>query len=315
MSGAGTFDSSLFRVQKTKIIGVPLDLGQDRRGVDMGPSALRVAGLNARLRLLGNEVEDAGNVSVAIAEMHGFGTAKAKYLSQVAETCRRHAAWVEAILLERSTPLVLGGDHSIAIGTVSGVAHFYRKKKKNVGLIWLDAHADMNTPETTPSGNVHGMPLACCLGLGAPELTRIGGFSPKVKPGRAALIGVRDVDPGERDNVRRSGLRVFTMRELDERGIRAVMEEALAVACRGTAGFCVTVDMDFVDPEDAPGVGTPVRGGASYREAHLAMEMIADSGRMLSFELTEVNPVIDEANRTAELGVELALSAFGKKIL
>ena len=302
-------------MRKIKIIGVPLDLGQDRRGVDMGPSALRVAGLNARLRRLGCEVEDGGNVSVAIAEMHAFGTEKAKYLDQVAETCQRHAAWVEDILRKGSTPLVLGGDHSIAIGTVSGVANFYRNKKRKIGLLWLDAHADMNTPETTPSGNLHGMPLACCLGLGAPDLTHIGGFSPKVKPRRAALIGVREVDAEEKDNVRKSGLRVFSMRELDERGLRAVMREALALASRGTAGFCVTVDMDFLDPEDAPGVGTPARGGATYREAHLAMEMIADSGRMLSFELTEVNPVIDEANRTAELGVELALSAFGKKIL
>ncbi|MGH6960125.1 MAG: arginase, partial [Dongiaceae bacterium] len=210
---------------------------------------------------------------------------------------------------------VLGGDHSIAIGTVAGVADFYRQKGKKIGLIWLDAHADMNTPETTPSGNVHGMPLAACVGLGAPELTDICGFRPKVEPARAALIGVRDVDPAEKRNVRKSGIRAFTMREVDERGMRAVMEEAMAAASQESAGFCVTVDMDFLDPEEAPGVGTPVRGGATYREAHLAMEMIADSGRMLSFELVEVNPVIDEANRTAELGVQLALSAFGKKIL
>lgn len=302
-------------MRSIKVIGVPLDLGQDRRGVDMGPSALRVAGLNARLRALSYGVEDAGNVPVAIAEMYGFGTKKAKYLGQLAETCRRHAEWVESILHDRFIPLVLGGDHSIAVGTVAGVADFYRKKGKKIGLIWLDAHADMNTPETTPSGNVHGMPLACCLGLGAPKLTRIGGFSPKVEASRAALIGVRDVDPAEKRNVRKSGLRVFTMREVDERGMRAVMAEALAAASRDTAGFCVTVDMDFVDPKEAPGVGTPVRGGATYREAHLAMEMIADAGKMLSLELVEVNPVIDEANRTANLAVELALSAFGKKIL
>ncbi len=298
-----------------KIIGVPLDLGSDRRGVDMGPSALRVAGLNARLREMGHTVEDAGNVPVAIAEQHGFGVKKAKYLGQVAEICRRQAQWVEAILHDGSIPLVLGGDHSIAIGTVAGVADFYRRKQQKIGLIWLDAHADMNTPETTPSGNVHGMPLACCLGLGAAELTGIAGFSPKVEAGNAALIGVRDVDRLEKRNVRRSGLRCFTMREVDGRGMRTVMDEAIASASHDTAGFCVTVDMDFLDPEEAPGVGTPVRGGATYREAHLAMEMIADSGRMLSLELVEVNPVIDEHNRTAELGVQLALSAFGKKIL
>jgi len=302
-------------VKRIKIIGVPLDLGQARRGVDMGPSAIRVAGLNARLRAMGHEVQDAGNVSVAIAEMLDLGATSAKYLHEVSETCRRHAAWVEAILGEGSVPLVLGGDHSVAIGTVAGVADFYRKKKKKIGLLWLDAHADMNTPESTPSGNIHGMPLACCLGMGAPELTRIAGFSPKVRAARAALIGVRDVDPEEKGNVRQSGLRVFTMRELDERGMRTAMSEALAIAMRGTAGFCVSLDLDFVDPREAPGVGTPVRGGVTYREAHLAMEIIADSGRMLSFEMTEVNPVIDEHNRTAKLGVELALSAFGKKIL
>lgn len=281
----------------------------------MGPSALRVAGLNARLRKMGHSVEDAGNVPVAIAEMHEEGTRKIRYLGQVSETCRRQAAWVEGILREGATPVVLGGDHSIAIGTVAGVASFYRKKRQRIGLIWLDGHADMNTPETTPSGNIHGMPLAAILGLGAPELTEIGGFRPKLDASRAALICVRDVNATEKRNVRTSGLRVFTMRQVDERGMRVVMEAALAAASHETAGFCVSVDLDFVDPEDAPGVGTPVRGGATYREAHLAMEMIADSGKMLSFELVEVNPVIDEHNRTAELGVQLALSAFGKKIL
>jgi len=247
--------------------------------------------------------------------MHAVGLGKAKYLSQVAETCRQQADWVEETLRQGFTPLVLGGDHSIAIGTVGGVAGFYRERNQRVGLIWLDAHADMNTPETTPSGNVHGMPLAACLGMGPRELTHIGGFSPKVEAARAALIGVRHLDPDERENVRRAGLRAFTMRTVDERGMRAVMEEALAVATRDTAGFCVTMDMDFVDPEEAPGVGTAVRGGVTYREAHLAMEMIADSAAMLSLELAEVNPVFDEANRTAILAMELALSAFGKKIL
>ncbi len=302
-------------MRSISIIGVPLDLGSDRRGVDMGPSALRVAGLNARLRAMDYEVKDTGNVAVDIAEMHVVGAKKARYLEQVAETCRRQAKWVEAILSEGSLPLVLGGDHSIAIGTVAGVADFYRQKRQKIGLIWLDAHADMNTPDTTPSGNVHGMPLAACLGLGDPVLTGIGGFCPKVEPSRAALIGVRDVDRLEKRNVRKAGLRAFTMREVDERGMRAVMVEAIAAASRETAGFCVTLDMDFLDPEEAPGVGTPVRGGATYREAHLAMEIIADSGRMLSFELVEVNPVIDEVNRTAELAVQLACSAFGKKIL
>lgn len=302
-------------MRKVRIIGVPLDLGSDRRGVDMGPSALRVAGLNASLRSLGYKVEDAGNLSTAIAEMHKIGAGKAKYLGQVAETCRQQAELVEKTLQEGAIPLVVGGDHSIAIGTVTGVSSFYRKRNQKVGLIWLDAHADMNTPETTPSGNVHGMPLAAVMGMGAPELTGIGGFKPKADPRNTALIGIRDVDPREKENVRKSGIRVFTMREVDEHGMRSVMEDAIAAASDDTAGICVTVDMDFVDPEEAPGVGTPVRGGATYREAHLAMEMIADSGKMLSFELVEVNPVIDEANRTAKLAMELALSAFGKKIL
>lgn len=302
-------------MKKIKIIGVPLDLGSDRRGVDMGPSALRVAGLNARLRELGYRVDDAGNLPVAIAEMHAAGRGRAKYLSQVAKTCVIQARRVEKALNDGFVPLVVGGDHSIAIGTVAGVAAHYRKEEKRIGLIWLDAHADMNTPETTPSGNVHGMPLACCLGMGDPKLTKIGGFSPKVEASRTVLIGVRDIDETEKPNIVKAGLRAFTMREVDERGLRSVMEEAITAASLGAAGFCVTMDMDFLDPEEAPGVGTPVRGGATYREAHLAMEMIADSGRMLALELVEVNPVIDEVNRTATLAVELALSAFGKKIL
>ncbi len=298
-----------------KIIGVPLDLGSDRRGVDMGPSALRVAGLNTRLRSLGYVVSDAGNLNTAIAEMHPEGPGKAKYLRHVAKTCRQQAEWVEKALADGLTPLVIGGDHSIAVGTASGVSSFFRKQGRKIGLIWLDAHADMNTPETTPSGNVHGMPLAACIGMGAPELTQIGGFTPKVDPANTALIGIRDVDALEKANVRDSGIHAFTMRDVDERGMRAVMERAIETASAGTAGFCVTVDMDFLDPEEAPGVGTPVEGGATYREAHLAMEMIADSGRMLSLEVVEVNPVIDEHNRTAILAMELVMSAFGKKIL
>lgn len=300
---------------KIKIVGVPLDLGQDRRGVDMGPSALRVAGLNARLGALGCLVEDAGNVPVEIAETRHFGHTKAKYLAEVAESCRKHATWVEAILRKGFMPLVLGGDHSIAVGTVAGVAAFFRRKKQKIGLLWIDAHADINTPETTPSGNIHGMPLACCLGLGPPELARILGFAPKVSPANVALIGVRDLDPGEKRTLRKQGVRVATMRDIDERGMRAVMEEGIRAVSSGTAGFCVSLDMDAIDPSEAPGVGTPVPGGISYREAHLAMEMVSDTRKMVSLELVEVNPVIDLHNKTANLGVELALSALGKKIL
>jgi arginase len=214
-----------------------------------------------------------------------------------------------------SMPLVLGGDHSVAAGTVSGVSNHFREKDENVGLIWLDAHADMNTPDSSPSGNVHGMPLACVVGMGPPELTGLFGFAPKVNPSKVALVGLRDVDQLEKPHVRDSGVKAFTMRDLDERGMRAVMLDAIRIATDGTAGFHLSLDMDFIDPQYAPGVGTPVRGGGTYRETHLAMELICDSRRMVSMEVVEVNPVIDEVNRTADLAVELILSAFGKRIL
>ncbi|MHB1839897.1 MAG: arginase [Acidobacteriaceae bacterium] len=302
--------------RKIRILGVPLDLGQSRRGVDMGPSAVRVAGLQARLEALGHQVQDGGNISVEIAEMQSMGEQDAKYLHAITETCAREAQQVMETLAAGQTPVVLGGDHSIAVGTVSGVAEFYRRKKEKIGLIWIDAHADINTPQTSPSGNVHGMPVAALTGLGPDELKNIFGWSPKVAPENVVLIGVRDIDATEKENIRRAGItEVYTMRDIDERGMRTVMEEALRAAGRGTAGYHISLDMDWIDPEDAPGVGTPVRGGATYREAHLAMEIIADDGRMLSFELVEVNPVIDEHNRTADLAVELTSSAFGKKIL
>jgi arginase len=301
--------------RKIRVIGVPLDLGQSRRGVDMGPSAVRVAGLEARLEALGHVVEDAGNVSVAIAEQKKEGDPHAKYLKEITATCTKHAELVLKTLESGKIPIVLGGDHSVAAGTVAGVAEFYRRQSQKIGLIWIDAHTDINTPESSPSGNVHGMPLAATMGLGPPELSNIFDFSPKVNPENCVLVGVRDIDAIEKENVRRAGIEVFTMRDIDERGMRTIMEEALRMAERGTVGYHVSLDMDWVDPEDAPGVGTPVRGGATYREAHLAMEIIADHGRMLSFEIVEVNPVIDEHNRTAELAVELTLSAFGKKIL
>lgn len=301
--------------RKIRVIGVPLDLGQSRRGVDMGPSAVRVAGLEARLEALGHEVEDGGNVAVAIPEQKKEGAANAKYLREITATCTKLAELVLKTVEAGRVPLCLGGDHSMAAGTVSGVAEFYRRQNRRVGLIWIDAHTDINTPESSPSGNVHGMPLAALMGLWDSELANIFEFCPKIRPENCVLVGVRDIDAVEKENVRRAGIGVFTMRDIDERGMRTVMEEALRMAGRGTAGYHISLDMDWVDPEDAPGVGTPVRGGATYREAHLAMEIIADHGRMLSFEIVEVNPVIDEHNQTADLAVELALSAFGKKIL
>jgi arginase len=301
--------------QKIRIIGVPMDLGQRRRGVDMGPSALRVAGLQARIKQLGLHVEDIGNISVKQPEEMSYGEKNAKYMAEIAETCLDLAAIVEKSLEEGFLPLVLGGDHSIASGVAAGVSDFYRKQKKEIGYIWLDAHGDMNTPESSPSGNVHGMPLATIMGYGAPELVDLMGFKPKAEPGNIVIVGARDLDAQERKIAKRSGVHVFTMRDIDERGMREVMADALKYAMDDTSGVSVSLDMDFVDPSDAPGVGTPVRGGVTYREAHLAMEMIADTESMVSLEIVEINPIIDEHNRTALLGVELALSAVGKKIL
>jgi len=297
------------------IIGAPLDLGQGRRGVDMGPSAIRVANIHGRLTALGYQVEDLGNVAVEQPETAPQGPKRARYLPQIVASCLRLAQLVERAAGQAKAPLVLGGDHSVAIGTIAGMSRHLKRQKQKLGLIWIDAHADMNTPQTSPSGNVHGMPLACCVGLGPPLLSRLLGYSPKVDPRNVALVGVREVDILEKNYVKRSGIRAFTMREIDQRGLSAVMEEAIAIARGGTQGFHVSLDMDYVDPGDAPGVGTPVRGGGTYREAHLAMEMICDANAMVSMEVVEVNPVIDERNRTAELAVELVSSAMGKRIL
>jgi arginase len=301
--------------QKVRIIGVPMDLGQSRRGVDMGPSALRGAGLQARIKQLGVTVEDIGNLEVKQPEEMQIGEKRAKYLQEIAETCKDLAVTVDKSLSEGFLPLVLGGDHSIAAGVAAGVSSFFRKDKNQIGYLWLDAHGDMNTPDSSPSGNVHGMPLAAIMGYGAPELVDLLGFKPKAEPANIVIVGARDLDAQERKIVKKSGIHVFTMRDIDERGMREVMSDALKYAMDDTAGIAVSLDMDFVDPSDAPGVGTPVRGGVTYREAHLAMEMIADSEAMASLEVVEINPIIDEHNRTALLGVELVLSALGKKIL
>ncbi|MDE3170315.1 MAG: arginase [Acidobacteriota bacterium] len=301
--------------EKIRIIGVPMDLGASRRGVDMGPSALRVAGLQARLKHLGRQVEDIGNIAVKQPEEQHYGEKNAKYLDEIAETCKGLAETVRKTLDADLLPLVLGGDHSIAVGTMAGVASHFNKQSKRVGMIWLDAHGDMNTPESSPSGNVHGMPLASIMGYGPVELTELAGVKPMVEPRNVVLVGVRDLDSKERRLMKESGVHVFTMRDIDERGMREVMAEALRFAGDDTAGVAVSLDMDFVDPSEAPGVGTPVRGGVTYREAHLALEMIADSKSMVSFELVEINPVIDLHNTTATLGVELVLSGLGKKIL
>ena len=281
----------------------------------MGPSALRLAGLNERISSLGYDVKDLGNVLVAQPESLPIERETARYLPQITQTCARLADLVETAASEGATPLVLGGDHSIAIGTVTGMSRFLRKQQKKLGLIWIDAHADMNTPGSSPSGNVHGMPLACCIGIGPEELTSLGGYTPKIDPANVALVGLRDVDRAEKPFVQRTGVRAFTMRSIDEQGMQSVIRQAIEIASNGTAGFHLSFDMDAVDPDEAPGVGTPVPGGLTYREAHLAMEMICDSAKMLSLEIVEVNPVLDQANRTAVLGVGLVTSALGKRIL
>lgn len=281
----------------------------------MGPSAIRLAGLNEKLLQLGCKVDDLGNVLVDLAEHSPAGPVNARYLPQIAATCERVAELVGKVVASGQMPLILGGDHSVVMGSFAGVSGVYRKKQSKVGLISIDAHADMNTPETSPSGNVHGMPFASLVGLGPKELTHIGGFAPKVDAANVAIVGLRDVDEGEKLNVRNAGVTGFTMRDIDERGMRAVMTDAIARATNGTAGFHLSFDMDAVDPSEAPGVGTPVRGGISYREAHLLMEIVCDSGMLVSMDMVEVNPVIDSANRTALLAVELIMSALGKRIL
>ncbi len=297
------------------LIGVPLDLGAGRRGVDMGPSAIRVAGLQERIEALGYDVKDRGDLPVKIRETQVPGDARLKYLKEIKEVCEHLRDSVREVVAKGSVPVVLGGDHSIAMGTIAGVAGHFHARKEKVGLVWIDAHADCNTAETSPSGNIHGMPLAVVLGLGPPSLVNLAGFSPMVDGTRTALVAIRDVDPAERPNVKASGLGAFTMRDIDERGMRAVMEEAIKRATTGTAGIHVSFDLDGIDPDFAPGVGTPSPGGLSYREAHLAMEMLADTGKVLSAEMVEVNPILDEQNGTARLGVGLLTSLLGKKIL
>ena len=301
--------------KQVHIIGVPMDLGAGRRGVDMGPDALRVAGLGARIRALGYEVVDEGNIFVEQPERLAEKGSHARFLEEIEHACTRLAETTKAVLDAGGIPVVLGGDHSIAVGSVSGVAAHFRERDEKIGVIWLDAHADMNTPDTTLSGNVHGMPLASIMGRGPSELTHILGFAPKVDPRNVALIGIRDIDDGERKLIKELGVRAFTAREMDERGMNAIMDEALEIATAGTAGYHLTLDVDFIDPRFAPGVGTPVPGGATYRETHLAMERAADFGKMVSLEYAELNPIEDIRNQSAEVGVAMLLSALGKSIL
>jgi arginase len=302
-------------MKRINIIGAPLDFGSGRRGVDMGPSAIRIAGLNDRLRDLGYQVQDLGNLPVSIPETHPIGETKQRFMAEVCQVCSQLSTKIISMMKEETIPVILGGDHSISIGSIAGVARYYRSKRKRIGLIWMDAHGDMNTPKTSPSGNIHGMPLAATLGYGPDALTAVGQFKQKVLPDNTVLIGARDLDPLEKEMIRQSNIHVFTMREIDEIGMRGVMQKAVGIASDGTEGFHVSLDLDLLDPSAAPGVGTPVAGGITYRESHLAMEIIADSEKMLAFDIVEVNPILDERNRTARLAVELCASVFGKKIL
>ena len=297
------------------ILGVPLAYGASMAGVELGPAALRVARLKRRIAQLGFVVRDLGDIEVEQSQANPEPGDKLKYLSEISAACVELAQKVEGILAAGELPLVLGGDHSIAVGSLSGFAAYCRSRNETPGLIWFDAHADMNTPETTPSGNIHGMPLAVLFGRGAPELTNIGGFSPKLDPKLCAHVGARDIDSGERLLISELGIRFITMREIDERGMNACMDEAISIASQASGGYAVTFDVDALDPGDAPGSGTLVRGGLTYRESHLAMEKIAETGGMRSLEVVEINTALDINNKTAELGVELILSALGKTIL
>jgi len=301
--------------RQIEIIGCPVDLGAGRRGVDMGPSAIRVADLERHLERLGHKVTDFGDIDVMIPETLEAGPSTLRYKPAILRACDELRAEVERALGAGRTPVVLGGDHSLGIGSVSGASNHYHREGKRIGLIWFDAHGDFNTPETTPSGNIHGMSLAVLHGHGDADLVNLGGRGPKQDPRHTVLIGVRDLDPPERDALRRSGITVFTIREIDERGMRDVASEAVRIAGAGTAGIHLSFDLDVVDPEDAPGTGTPVDGGISYREAHLAMEIIGDLADIVSVDLVEVNPLLDQRNATGILTVEMAESLFGKRIL
>lgn len=297
------------------LIGVPLDMGGSRRGVDMGPSAFRIAGIGERIAQLGRVVADRGDLPSPIPETRKHGDPKKKFIKEIARVCDRLYQSARASIEEGAVPVVLGGDHSLAAGSVSASAAHTRAAGKPLGLLWIDAHGDMNTPASTPSGNVHGMPLAALLGNEPEELATIGRQRPAVRPDRTVLIGIRDLDPLEKTQIRASRVHVFTMQDVDKHGIAVVMKRALTLAGRGTAGIHVSLDMDVCDPTIAPGVGTPVKGGLDYREAHTAMEMIAASGRLLALDLVEINPVLDVQNQTAILGTELVLSALGQRII
>ncbi|MGD9904673.1 MAG: arginase [Vicinamibacterales bacterium] len=297
------------------LIGVPLDLGGNRRGVDMGPSALRIAGLADQLAALGVAVTDKGDVPSPLPELKGPGDPRKRYVREIARVCQKLYQTALASLHEGALPIVLGGDHSLGAGSVAATAAWMATRQQPLGVIWVDAHADINSPQSSPSGNVHGMPLAALLGGEPAELARIGGPGPAVRAEHTVLVGLRNLDDREKDIVKAAGVHAFTMKDVDRLGIAGVMDRAIAAASAGTGGIHVSFDLDVCDPTIAPGVGTPVKGGLDYREAHFVMEAVAESGRLVALDLVEVNPALDVRNTTAELAAELALSALGKRIL
>lgn len=298
-----------------RIIGVPMDLGASRRGTDMGPSALRIAGLGAAIRKLGHIVEREEDIPVPAMETRTVEDVRARFKPQILKVCQQLAERVQACHAAGEFPLVLGGDHSIAMGSVSGTAAHFRVSGQHMGLIWFDAHGDMNLPETSPTGNIHGMPLAHILGRGDADLAGIAGFNPKVRAQNVALIGIRDIDAHERRNIRESGIHAFTMRDIDEQGMAAIARQALEVVNDGTAGYQLSFDVDGCDPSVIPGSGTLVPGGVNFREAHLLLEYIADDGRMCAMDVVELNPFLDQQNVSAERALHLIQSALGQSIL
>jgi arginase len=295
-----------------EVVGVPMDLGAGRRGVDMGPSAIRYAGLAAGLEALGHQVVDRGNIAVPAGETHGSGDPRLRYLDAIVEVNRRLAEQTAGVAAAGGVSVVLGGDHSVALGSVSGAA-----RGRSLGLVWVDAHGDFNTADTSPSGNIHGMPLAALCGYGDERLVGLGGTSgadARISPRNVAVVGARSLDFEEAELMRQAGVTVYSMEAIDRVGIGEVMRRAIDIAGRGTDGIWVSLDLDVLDPLYAPGVGTPVRGGLTYREAHLGAEMLAETGQVVGIDLVEVNPVLDRSNATGDLAVELALSALGKRI-
>lgn len=305
-----------FKPEKTvRIIGVPMDLGASRRGTDMGPSALRIAGLGAAISEMGYELAREEDIAVPAMETRSVEDSKARFKPQILSVCTELAERVKELMDAGEFPLVIGGDHSIAMGTVAGVAAHFRERGEEMGLIWFDAHGDMNIPGVSPSGNIHGMPLAHLLGRGDPDLAGILGFSPKLNPDKVVLIGIRDIDSGERKIIHDSGIHVFTMRDIDEHGMAKVARKAMEIVTNGTAGFHVSFDVDGCDPTVIPGSGTLVHGGVRYREAHLLLEYCADSRQLTSMEVVELNPFLDHGNISAERTLHLITSALGKSIL